>query len=79
MAYHQMPDDGWLRNVSSFLRAIPFSTPGHQIFAQVDRDRSGEINASELQAALSNGTWKPFNPETVRLFVSSDELAAAPI
>jgi Ca2+-binding EF-hand superfamily protein len=48
-----MPDDQWLTNV----------------FAQVDRDRSGQINSTELQAALSNGTWKPFNPETVRLMI----------
>lgn len=42
MAYYKMPDDQWLTNV----------------FAQVDRDRSGQINSTELQAALSNGTWK---------------------
>lgn len=41
----------------------------------MDRDRSGEINATELQSALSNGTWKPFNPETVRLFVSDNDLS----
>ena len=39
-----------------------------QIF-RVDRDRSGYINADELQLALSNGTWSPFNPETVRLMI----------
>lgn len=36
---------------------------------RVDRDRSGCISADELQAALSNGTWSPFNPETVRLMI----------
>jgi hypothetical protein len=40
-----------------------------QLFQRVDKDRSGAINAVELQSALSNGTWTPFNPETVR-FVS---------
>lgn len=35
----------------------------------MDRDRSGFINADELGAALSNGTWSPFNPETVRLMI----------
>ncbi|XP_063226742.1 programmed cell death protein 6-like isoform X2 [Bacillus rossius redtenbacheri] len=35
----------------------------------VDRDRSGYISADELQQALSNGTWTPFNPETVRLMI----------
>lgn len=53
MAHYKMPDDQWL----------------HQVFARVDRDRSGQINATELQSALSNGTWKPFNPETVRLMI----------
>jgi len=53
MAYYKMPDDAWLRNV----------------FAQVDKDRSGHINATELQSALSNGTWKPFNTETVRIMI----------
>ncbi|CAG2171685.1 unnamed protein product [Oppiella nova] len=53
MAYYQMPDHQWLRSV----------------FTRVDADRSGAINANELQSALSNGTWKPFNPETVRLMI----------
>lgn len=35
----------------------------------MDRDRSGSITADELQQALSNGTWTPFNPETVRLMI----------
>jgi len=35
----------------------------------VDRDRSGTISADELQRALSNGTWSPFNPETVRIMI----------
>lgn len=39
------------------------------IFSRVDRDRSGYISADELQVALSNGTWTPFNPETVRLMI----------
>uniref|UniRef100_A0A0K0F4U5 Programmed cell death protein 6 (inferred by orthology to a human protein) n=1 Tax=Strongyloides venezuelensis TaxID=75913 RepID=A0A0K0F4U5_STRVS len=40
-----------------------------QIFDNVDRDRSGNISAEELQKALSNGTWSPFNPETCRLMI----------
>src|SRR4051794_39392180 len=40
-----------------------------QIFQGVDRDRSGRISADELQRALSNGTWTPFNPETCRLMI----------
>nr|XP_002129620.1 programmed cell death protein 6-like [Ciona intestinalis] len=39
------------------------------IFQSVDKDRSGQITTNELQQALSNGTWKPFNPETVRLMI----------
>ncbi|RUS83098.1 hypothetical protein EGW08_009130 [Elysia chlorotica] len=39
------------------------------IFQSVDKDRSGQITATELQQALGNGTWTPFNPETVRLMI----------
>jgi len=39
------------------------------VFIRVDKDRSGAISADELQQALSNGTWTPFNPETVRLMI----------
>jgi programmed cell death protein 6 len=38
-------------------------------FFRVDRDRSGYISADELQMALSNGTWTPFNKETVRMMI----------
>ncbi|EDV21814.1 uncharacterized protein TRIADDRAFT_30001 [Trichoplax adhaerens] len=40
-----------------------------QIFQKVDKDRSNAITADELQQALSNGSWTPFNPETVRLMI----------
>jgi len=40
-----------------------------QVFQRVDKDHSGAISASELQSALSNGTWQPFNAETVRLML----------
>ncbi|XP_066917170.1 programmed cell death protein 6-like isoform X3 [Clytia hemisphaerica] len=39
------------------------------IFQKVDKDRSGTITHVELQQALSNGTWAPFNPETIRLMI----------
>ncbi|KAL9975665.1 hypothetical protein ACROYT_G012849 [Oculina patagonica] len=39
------------------------------IFSKIDKDRNGSITADELQQALSNGTWTPFNPETVRLMI----------
>lgn len=42
----------------------------HAVFQKVDKDRNGHISADELQMALSNGTWTPFNPETVRLMIS---------
>lgn len=35
----------------------------------MDKDRSGFISSDELQMALSNGTWTPFNPETIRLMI----------
>ncbi|XP_076459897.1 programmed cell death protein 6-like isoform X1 [Babylonia areolata] len=38
-------------------------------FQAVDQDRSGSISASELQQALMNGNWSPFNPETCRLMI----------
>ncbi|CAK5085197.1 unnamed protein product [Meloidogyne enterolobii] len=41
-----------------------------QIFQTVDTDRSGRISSDELQRALSNGTWRPFNPETCRIMIS---------
>ncbi|CAL8398320.1 unnamed protein product [Arctogadus glacialis] len=37
---------------------------------EVDKDRSGVISDTELQQALSNGTWTPFNPVTVRSIIS---------
>ncbi|KAL9975664.1 hypothetical protein ACROYT_G012848 [Oculina patagonica] len=39
------------------------------VFQRVDKDRSGAISTNELQQALSNGTWTPFNPETVRQMI----------
>ncbi|KAM4705387.1 programmed cell death protein 6 isoform 2-T2 [Rhinophrynus dorsalis] len=40
------------------------------VFQRVDRDRSGVISDTELQQALSNGTWTPFNPATVNSIIS---------
>eukprot|EP00127_Corallochytrium_limacisporum_P003657 Clim_evm45s151 gene=Clim_evmTU45s151 len=39
------------------------------VFQQVDSDKNGNITADELARALSNGTWTPFNHETVRLMI----------
>lgn len=38
-------------------------------FVTVDRDRSGQITADELQQALLNGNWSHFNSETCRLMI----------
>ncbi|CAG2120324.1 unnamed protein product, partial [Medioppia subpectinata] len=41
-----------------------------QHFRSVDRDGSGHINASELQSALSNGTFRPFDIQTISLMIA---------
>ncbi|CAL4071260.1 unnamed protein product, partial [Meganyctiphanes norvegica] len=49
--------------------AMPDRNYIESVFQKVDKDRSGAIDARELQSALSNGNWTPFNPETVRLMI----------
>ncbi|KAI0343584.1 EF-hand [Trametopsis cervina] len=39
-------------------------------FSAVDTDRSGHISAPELQKALINGDWTPFDLDTVKLLMS---------
>lgn len=39
------------------------------MFKAVDQDNSGKITVDELQRALMNGNWSPFNEETCRLMV----------
>ncbi|CAK9825873.1 Programmed cell death protein 6 [Anthophora retusa] len=53
----------------SFVSPMPSREFLWDVFQRVDQDRSGSITADELQQALSNGTWTPFNPETVRLMI----------
>ncbi|KAB0794718.1 hypothetical protein PPYR_11557 [Photinus pyralis] len=53
----------------SFASPVPNRDFLWDVFSRVDKDRSGYISADELQVALSNGTWSPFNPETVRLMI----------
>ncbi|XP_003740108.1 programmed cell death protein 6 [Galendromus occidentalis] len=51
----------------------PYGQANPQIqamFAAVDKDRSGQITAKELQAALINSNWSQFNEETCRLMIS---------
>jgi len=38
-------------------------------FSAVDSDRSGQLTADELQRALTNGDWTPFNIDTVHLMI----------
>lgn len=52
--------------IQYLLRDFHFAT---KFSFRVDTDRSGYISQDELQVALSNGTWTPFNPETVRLMI----------
>ncbi|XP_043482460.1 programmed cell death protein 6 isoform X2 [Leptopilina heterotoma] len=53
----------------SFASQMPNRDFLWDVFQRVDRDHSGAITSDELQQALSNGTWTPFNPETVRLMI----------
>ncbi|PVU94046.1 hypothetical protein BB561_002838 [Smittium simulii] len=39
-------------------------------FVAVDTDRSGVLEADELQRALINGDWSPFSIDTVRLMIT---------
>ncbi|CAG8482000.1 8986_t:CDS:2 [Paraglomus brasilianum] len=39
-------------------------------FQAVDTDKSGALTTEELQKALINGDWSPFNLETVRLMMN---------
>lgn len=39
-------------------------------FTAVDADHSGQLSVDELQRALVNGDWSPFNIETVRTMVN---------
>lgn len=38
-------------------------------FSQVDKDRSGKINATELQCALINGKGQPFSDKACNLMI----------
>jgi len=39
-------------------------------FSAVDTDRSGAIHAAELERALINGDWTPFDLDTVKLLIN---------
>lgn len=38
-------------------------------FITVDEDRSGQITATELQRALVNGNWSPFDLDTTKMLM----------
>ncbi|KAG9122146.1 hypothetical protein FRC07_001607 [Ceratobasidium sp. 392] len=38
-------------------------------FITVDEDRSGQISATELQRALVNGNWSPFDLDTTKMLM----------
>ncbi|CAG5116682.1 unnamed protein product [Candidula unifasciata] len=52
-----------------FGQAAPIDPQIQQWFSSVDSDRSGRITALELQKALVNTNWTPFNEETCRLMI----------
>lgn len=39
------------------------------LFAAVDTDKSGAIDATELQSALSSGGWREFSDKTARMLI----------
>lgn len=53
----------------------PYTPPGadpqlYYWFQAVDTDKNGTLTTEELQKALINGDWSPFNIETVRLMMN---------
>ncbi|KIY46125.1 EF-hand [Fistulina hepatica ATCC 64428] len=52
-----------MSSFSSFLRLWEW-------FSSVDTDRSGQITATELQRALINGDWTPFDLDTVKMLLN---------
>ena len=48
---------------------MPSEADLYKIFGAADKDRSGHISAEELQQALSNGTWEPFNLRLIKMMI----------
>ncbi|CAG8496894.1 2297_t:CDS:2 [Acaulospora colombiana] len=46
-------------------------------FQAVDTDKNGALTTEELQKALINGDWSPFNMETVRLMMNMFDTGAS--
>ncbi|CAN0072351.1 programmed cell death protein 6 [Lethenteron reissneri] len=65
MAYHQQ----YAQPGGAYAGGVQDQNFLWTMFQRVDKDRSGAISANELQQALSNGTWTPFNMQTVQLMM----------
>ncbi|KAJ7469312.1 hypothetical protein B0H11DRAFT_2043920 [Mycena galericulata] len=50
-------------------RLMPIPSALWNWFSSVDTDRSGSISATELERALINGDWTPFDLDTVKLLM----------
>ncbi|XP_053752127.1 LOW QUALITY PROTEIN: programmed cell death protein 6-like [Panthera pardus] len=68
LGVHPIPDDLILTNG---ICNNPISKAFPKRSQRVDKDRSQMILDNELQQALSNGTWIPLNPVTVRSMIST--------
>ncbi|RIB05460.1 hypothetical protein C2G38_2133243 [Gigaspora rosea] len=67
--YGQQQQHSYQQNTPS--QAPPGADPQlYYWFQAVDTDKSGVLTADELQKALINGDWSPFNIETVRLMMN---------
>lgn len=73
-AYGQQQQHHYGSQAPNVPRYMPSCPPGADPelwswFQAVDQDRNGRITVEELQRALVNGNWSPFNEETCRLMV----------
>ncbi|XP_076046563.1 programmed cell death protein 6-like [Oratosquilla oratoria] len=66
----QQPSQGFPGQAPPGYQGAPAVDPNIMMWFQaVDQDRSGQINASELQQALQNGNWSKFSEEACRLMI----------
>nr|VZI52912.1 unnamed protein product [Spirometra erinaceieuropaei] len=61
----------WEFNGELLLAAIFFAQRDQlwQIFRSIDKDGNGTLSDTEIQQALSNGTWDPFSILTVKAMI----------
>ncbi|KAG0268769.1 Alpha-1 3/1 6-mannosyltransferase alg-2 [Linnemannia exigua] len=67
--YQQQQDNGQ-RRTSGGQQTAAVQNSLQAWFDAVDTDHSGTLSCEELQRALMNGDWTPFNVETVRLMMN---------